>query len=249
MQAPIATEGGFDGRDPQVRPCPGCGAENPPTSTFCWRCYRAFELGVVTAGRTPGPSNWPAAPVPPGPFAKEQRPRLGLLGSIVAVTLGVVAVIAFMALREPGASFPDSFAGLERASDAQSEAAAESFRTASDAQGLDADMAFFAEAGVPVAALAWIRGVDQGSGGATEAFDTFTEGFTSGYNGSVVTTERAEHSTDGITYVCAPVVGPVTAGVCMWEDEDLFWVLMDVRPGTTVQDTRALSVSAHSATT
>jgi len=164
------------------------------------------------------------------------------------VALGVVALLAFLTLREPGPSFPDTLADLERSSDPQAEAAARSFRTASSAQGLDADMTFFSDGGAPVAALAWIRGAEPTPGGAPEAFDAFTEGFTSGYNGSVVTTERAERTVEGISYVCAPIVGPVTAGICLWEDEDVFWVLMDVRPGTTIEQTRSLSVTAHAAT-
>ena len=186
---------------------------------------------------------------PPVSLGRVERraSRLGLLGAIVAVTIGVVAGIVFVTLREPGVSFPETFAGLQRASDARSGAAAESFRTASEAQGLEADMAFFTEGGTPVAALAWIRGTERTSGGAAEAFDGFAEGFTSGYNGTVVTTERAERTVGGITYVCAPIVGPVSAGICLWEDGDVFWVLMDVRPGTTVGEARTLSVTAHDA--
>ncbi len=249
MQAPTTSEGGLDGRDPPVRPCPGCGAENPPSSTFCWRCYRAFEIGAPVGARTPSPSSWPPAPAPPGPLGHVDRPgsRLGLLGSIIAVTLGVVASIAFLTLREPSTSFPESFAGLERASDPQFETAAESFRAASQAQGLEGDMAFFAEGGVPVAALAWIRGAERTPDGTGEAFDGFTEGLTSGSNGSVVTSERVQRTIDGVTYVCAPLVGPVVAGICMWQDHDVFWILMDVRPGTTVVETRSLSVTAHAA--
>lgn len=250
MQAPTTTEGGIAGRDPQVRPCPGCGAENTPTATFCWRCYRAFEVAMQPAGRPPGPSAWPPAPVPPGPFGQVERPRsrLGLLGGIVAVTVGIVASIAFVTLREPGVSFPETLAGMPRASDAQSEAGAQSFRTASQAEGVDGDMAFYAQAGVPVAALAWVRGAEQTPGGPAEAFDGFTEGFTSGYNGSVVTAERTERTVDEITYVCAPIVGPVVAGICMWEQDDVFWILMDVRPATTIRETRALALAAHDAT-
>ena len=207
MQAPIATEGGLDGRDSRVRP------------------------------------------FPPGPLGRAERraPRLGLLGALVSVTVGVAASIAFVTLREPGVSFPETFAGLQRASDARSGAAAESFRTASQAQGLDADMAFFAEGGAPVAALAWIRDTGRTPGGTAGAFDGLAEGFTSGYNGSVATTERDERLVDGITYVCAPIVGPVAAQICMWEDGGVFWILLDVRPGSTVRDARSLSVTARDA--
>ena len=208
------------------------------------QAHIATEAGID--GRDPQ-----VRPLPPGPLGRVERraSRIGLLGAIVSVTVGTVASIAFVTLREPGVSFPETFAGLQRASDARSGAAAESFRTASQAQGLEADMAFFAEGGAPVAALAWIRGTERTPGGTAEAFDGFAEGLTSGYNGSVVTTGRAERTVDGITYVCAPIVGPVSAGICMWADGDVFWVLLDVRPGTTVGDARLLSGTARDAAT
>lgn len=245
MQAPTTNEGALDGHDP----CPACGAENPTTSTFCWRCYRAFETRAQAPGRPPGSAAWPPAPVPPAHLGHAGRPssRLRTLGSVVGVTIGVVAAIAFATLRSPGVAFPDTLGGLERASDARSGAASDSFRAAADSQDLDADMAFYTDGGVPVAALAWIRGVEDTPGGAGDVFDTFTEDFTSGYNGSVVTSPSAERSVDGTTYVCAPIVGPVAAGICMWRDEDVFWVLMDVRPGTSIEETRALSAAAHGA--
>jgi hypothetical protein len=136
---------------------------------------------------------------------------------------------------------------MERASDARSQAASDSFRAAAESQRLDADMAFYADGGVPVAALAWIQRAEDTPGGPGDVFDTFTEGFTSGYNGSVVTSQGGERTVDGMTYVCAPVVGPVTAGICMWQDEDVFWVLMDVRPGTSIEETLTLSAAAHAA--
>jgi len=243
MQAPTTSEGGLGGRDPQVRPCPACGAENTTSATFCWRCYGAFGSGAPQESAPTQPVTWPPAPRP----AEESKRRTGTFGSIVAVAVGVVAAVAFVMLREPGVSFPERVAGLERASDAQSEAAAASFRAASEADGLEADMAFYAEGGIPVAALAWIRGYDGNAGGPDEAFDGFIEGFTSGYNGSVVTADRAERTVDGVAYVCAPVAAAVTAGICMWEDEDVFWVLMDVRPGVTIEQTEALAVTAHDA--
>jgi hypothetical protein len=100
---------------------------------------------------------------------------------------------------------------------------------------------------MPVAALAWIRGPEQMPGGVDEAFDTFADGFTGGYGGTVVATERLERTVDGVEYVCAPVGGAVAAGLCMWHVGDVVWVLVDVRPGTTVAETKRLAVTAHDA--
>jgi len=251
MQAPTTTEGGLAGRDPQAPVCPACGATNISTAAFCWQCFRTIGAEARTARHSPaGPAAWPPAPVPPGPFEATQprTSRLGLLSAVVAVALGVVAGIAFVALRQDPVAFPDSFAGLTRAVDAQTDAASASFRTAADADGLDADMAFYGEGGPPVAALAWIRGADRTPSGVDGAFDAFGEGFTSGSNGAVLSSERLERTVDGVEYVCASVDGPVAAGLCLWQDADVFWVLMDVRPGTTIDETERLAVTAADAT-
>jgi hypothetical protein len=33
----------------------------------------------------------------------------------------------------------------------------------------------------------------------------------------------------------------------MWEEEDVFWILLDVRPGARIGETNDLAVSAHEA--
>lgn len=246
MQAPTTTDGMPAGRDPRQRTCEACGAENPPAAPFCWRCYRAFAPASVAG--PPVPSHWP--PAPAGAYAAPETtgPRLGLLGLVVAVTLGVVAVFAYLNLREPGVSFPETFSGLQRVSTAQTDAAADSFRAASEADGLDADMAFYGSAAMPEAALMWIRGAEDTPGGPAEAFDAFAEGFTSGYDGTLVTSGRTDRTVDGVTYVCAPVTGSLGAGICMWEEADVFWILLDVRPGSRIADTNDLAVAARDAT-
>lgn len=248
MQAPTTSDGGTAGRDPQQRTCPGCAAENPLAASFCWRCYRAFEpVGVSRVAWPSPPTRWPPEPMTTPATADTSGSRIGVLAALVTITLGVVATIAFVALREPGVSFPDSVSGLERISTDQTEAAVDSLRAASEADGLDADMAFYGSGSMPEAALMWVRGAGSTPGGPSEAFDTFAEGFTSGYSGTLVTSGRTERTTDGVTYVCAPVTGSVGAGICMWEEEDVFWILLDVRPGARIGETNDLAVSAHEA--
>jgi hypothetical protein len=242
MQAPTRTDGGTAGSDPQVRPCPGCGADNPPSASFCWQCYRAFSPPAP-----PSPT-WPPAPAGSVDAGRTSGPRFAPLGAIVAVALGVVASIALVALREPEIAFPASIAGLERVVGPQTDAAAASFRTASQANGFEADMAFYGSAAAaPEVSVMWVRGAEESLGGPAAAFDSFTEGLTSGYGGSVVAAERIERTVEGVTYVCSPVVGSVTAGLCMWQDGDVLWMLMDVRPGVTVGGAKDLSIAAHAA--
>ncbi len=238
MQAPTTTDGGPGGRDPQVRACGACGAENTPAVSFCWRCYRPLEHP---------PAGWPAPPTSTPVGAQGHASRLGRLASIVAVAVGVTAAAAFIVLRQPDPSFPHAIAGLERVSNAQTDAASDSFRAASEADGLDADMAFYGSGSVPEAALMWVRRAQGMVGGPSEAFDALAEGFTSGYNGTLETSGRTDHAIEGITYVCAPITGALGAAVCMWEEDDVFWVLLDVRPGARMGETNDLAVAARDA--
>jgi hypothetical protein len=248
MQAPT-TEGGIAGHDPQMHPCPACGADNADTATFCWKCYRAFEAPAARAAGWPQePAHWPAAPTSPGPFAPAPRPksRFGLLGAIVTVTLGVVATVAFVALRQPAPGLPDSFGGLQRVSSAQTDAASESFRALAESDGLRADMAFYGGAGEPAAAVMWVD-AENTAGGTQEAFDMFVDGFAEGLGAGTVGTSQTTEVVGTVTYRCATVSSSVSAGACMWTDDDIVWVVMDVRPGDGLPEAQDLAVEAHDA--
>ena len=246
MQAPTTTEGGIGGHDPRVRSCASCGAENVLPATFCWRCFRVFE----TSGAPAAP--WPSRPdlLPPRAVGNATRVRsrsVGQLAVVVAVTLGVVATIAYLSLRASEVSFPTSFGGLDRIEGTQTDLAADVFRASSEAAGMDADMAFYGSGADPVAALMWIRGAERTPGGPDEVFDAFADGFASGNNGTVVTGERDVQVVEGVTYVCAPVAGALPAAICLWEQDEVFWVLLDVRPGEGLSATRDLAVAARDA--
>ena len=238
MQAPTTTDGGPSGSDPRARACAACGAENSPSASFCWRCYRPLEHP---------PTGWPAPPTAISTDSRGRTSNLGRMASIAAVAVGVIAAAAFVVLRQSGPSFPQAISGLERVSNAQTDAAAGSFRAASEADGLDADMAFYGSGSVPEAVHMWIRGADGSVVGPSEAFDALAQGFTSGYNGTLEMSGRTDHAIQGITYVCAPITGALGAGICMWEEDDVFWVLLDVRPGSRIGETNDLAVAARNA--
>ncbi len=236
MQTPTTTDGGPGGSDPRVQACAGCGADNTPSAPFCWRCYRPLH---------PAPAPWP----PPVPAAAPQPSgsAIGRTAGVASVVVGAAVVVWFVALRGPDLSFPESLPNLERISTAQTDAAAESFRAASEVDGLDADMAFYGSGSIPEAALMWIRGTDGGATGPSEAFDAFARGSMGGSYGSVEPSGRTDRLIDGITYICAPVSGAVGAGICIWEDADVTWILLDVRPGVQIGETNDLAVAAHDA--
>ena len=245
MQAPTTRDSGAH-PDPRVRSCSGCGAENASSATFCWRCFRVFDEVPTPAGALRSRPGATGARLPAGPGTATAR-SLPRLVAIVLVVLGAAAAIAYVGLREPGISFPSSFAALERIDGPQTDLAAEVFRSASEAGGMEADVAFYGTDGEPVAALMWIRGPDPAGGGSEEALEAFASGFASGNNGSVLTSSRIDRTVDGIDYVCAPVAGSLPAGLCLWAEDELFWVLLDVRPGTDLAGAEDLAVAARTA--
>jgi len=245
MQAPTRPDRGSAGPDPQASTCTGCGAENASSSSFCWRCFRAFEALAAPAATVPSRRE-AAEPGLLGERASTRPSSLRWLTAIV-VSLAAIAAVSYLSLRGSGTtSFPDSFAGLARIESAQTDLAAQVFRSSSETEGMDADMAFYGSEVDPVAALMWIRGAEAAPGGPDDAFEAFAAGFASGNNGSVATSLRVERTVDGIRYVCAPVTGALPAGLCMWEEDDVFWVLLDVRPGG-VSGVEELAVAARNA--
>jgi hypothetical protein len=251
VQAPTTTDGGTADREPRVRACPACGAENTDVASFCWKCYRVFDAPAgPDVGRRPGvPGHWPPAPAMPGPYAPTEPPRshVGRIGTIVVLAVAAAAVVAFVALRHPALEMPDGFAGLTRVSGSQTDAAVDVFRKGAEGQGMEADMSFYGSGSVPVAALIWLRAPEGSPVTVDESFGAFADGFATTYDGAVDTSRRSNRTVGGVSYVCAPITGSMPAGVCMWEEEDVFWVLLDVRPGTGVEEAQSLAVDAHDA--
>ena len=61
------------------------------------------------------------------------------------------------------------------------------------------------------------------------AFDEFATGFDSGMGsaGSLDGSRKTVETSDGVTYVCAPLVSDVSGTICMWQDQEIFWLLFD----------------------
>lgn len=246
MQVPTRGESGPAGSDPQVRPCAGCGAANDGSATFCWRCLRAFDAALAPVGT----EAWPkvaARPLAPWNTVSVGALSLPRLAVIVLGALVVLLAIGYGGFRHPEISFPASFSGLERIGGAQTEVAAEVFRSASATGGMDADVAFYGSDADPVAALMWIRGPGTATDSPDEALEAFAAGFASSNNGSVATSLRVDRTVAGVEYVCAPVTGALPAGLCMWTEDGVSWVVLDVRPGTDLAGAESLAVAARNA--
>jgi hypothetical protein len=263
MQAPPTS--GEPAQDRRVLVCPDCRALNAGGGTFCWQCFRPFNgadavkaeaawaAGAVPP-RPPPPAlavrgvPWTERPVGPPVSAPARRSLHATVGAILLAVAVGAGVFAFLN-RGPDVALPESFGGLSRMQDAQIDALLEEFRAEAARQGVDADMALYGSAGLPSAGLIWVK--DLAAPSTDEAFDAFATGFNQELGvGSLDRSRTSTSSTDGISFLCAPVdASGQPANLCVWEDGDgVFWILLDLSGTARLSGTEQLAVSAHNAT-
>jgi len=253
MQAPT-TPNEPPAQEPDQRVCPGCGAGNGLTAAFCWRCYRPFGAqapGIDATVQTPG--GWVRPGVPPAPHGWAQSPsllqaetprrNLGTMLGVILVTVAVVGGVVFFLGRNDAVAVPESFGGMPQIDDAQTQLAVEAFRAQVETTGIEGDMVIYGN-GVPSAALIWIR--DASVPTTDAAFDEFAAGFNQGIGGNGSLGKQTDETVAGVTFVCAPVVGVTPGTICMWQDEDVFWLMFDFS-GDGFGARRDLAVVAHDA--
>lgn len=247
MQAPTAP-----GQPPAPEPgevlCPACGAANGRLAAFCWRCYRPFagRAPMPPTSRLPGPPSPLHTPAPlvgePMPAPYRSRNPVGAL-AVIAVVVAAIGAAAFLLTRGNGVDLPESFAGLSRIENEQVDLAVDLFRDAADGQGVEGDMALYGGGGIPGAALVWVR--DATVPTTDEAFAAFSDGFNTGLTGGLDPTRMVSETVDGVEYVCASVASVPPAGICMWQDHEVFWLLFDLQGAGRTHAARDLAVAAH----
>lgn len=267
MQAPT-TPSGAPAQEPDERSCPNCGTANGHTAAFCWQCYQPFGTPSSPPGhagaqgaawvppgspgyapqRAPGsvparPQGWTPAPEPfPAPAPSR---NLGSMLGVVLVTLAVIAGVYWFFNRSDAVAVPGTIGGLTVIDDAQTQLVSETFRGQVETMGIEGDMAMYGH-GTPSAALIWIR--DASVPTTDAAFDEFASGFDAGIGsqGSLNAAKKTRETVEGVTYVCAPVVSVAPGTICMWQDEDVFWLLFDFS-GAKLTAGQDLAVVAHDA--
>jgi len=252
MQA-STTPSGSPAREPDERPCAGCGAANGLTAAFCWQCYRPFAstpaspVGAMGGGARPGlpnaPGGWTPSPST-SPFPAEARSSgLGTIAVVVVATLAVIGGVWFLLFRDGAVAMPEAFGGMPRIDTPETQLVVDTFRAEVETNGIDGDMVIYGN-GTPSAALIWIR--DASVPTTDAAFDEFASGFDQGIGASDSLGAKQTETVGGVTYVCAPVLGATPGTICMWQDEDVFWLMFDFSGGSfgTGQD---LAVIAHDA--
>lgn len=247
------TTSGSLAQDPGVRVCPGCEAVNGPTVAFCWQCYRPFQ--AAEAGIHPVPPPPRAAglrgalrePEPVlAPAPTRSRPSLGAVVSTVLVAAAVATGVVVFVSRGSSPELPGSFGGVSQMRGGEVDLVLEQFHSEADRQGIDADMALYGSAGVPSAALVWVQDLTVPT--TEEAFDAFATGFNQGLGiGSLDDSRTVTALVGGTSYLCAPVAAAPPVNICMWDEDEVFWVLLDLSGDTRLSATQDLAVAARNA--
>jgi hypothetical protein len=178
---------------------------------------------------------------PPGPAGRR-------LGAPALLVVGLVAAAAgwFFLLRDGvDVHLPEAFGGLTRVEGAQADLVREEFLAEAEREGGRGDVGLYGTAGVPRAALIWV--IDDTVSNTDEAFEAFAAGANSTVAGSIDPTRRSSEVVDGVQYVCASAGTTPSATICIWVQDEVFWVLADVTGTGRIADTQALAIAAHDA--
>jgi hypothetical protein len=163
----------------------------------------------------------------------------------VLITLASIGIGTWWVGRGGSDALPGQIGGLGRMENAQTDLVVDAFRRQLDTMGVEGDIAMYG-AGLPTAALVWIR--DTSAPTTDSAFDEFATGFDSGMGaaGSLDGSRQTVETLDGVTYVCAPLVSDIAGTICMWQEQEVFWLLFDFS-GNTFEASKALAEGAHDA--
>lgn len=229
----------------QKRICAACGSESAPDASFCWRCLSPFaqipQPPAIGIGRDP------QMPPAPAPWATSgDRPvRSSGSSKIVRVVVTVVATFAgyvgVQYLLGSHVSLPDSLAGAQRLTDADSKEFERYTAEEGDRYGIDA------EAGVYGSALGpqfFVILVDETAIETTdELFDALVAGFAQA--GAEVDGAGASSGGRGDSdYRCvSATAGGDTAVACMWRDAENVGIVLEA-PGS-LKGTRRLLWTVH----
>lgn len=247
MQAPT-TPDPPSAQGPSGTICPSCGATNGTAAVFCWRCYRPFAARAAWLG-SPGAAGLPRTHVPAStsPFPAPPPPRKGLGRPVAVLAVAVAAIVGAVSFLSGGGDvrLPESFAGLRQVEDEQVDVAVDEFRATVDTQGVSGDMALYGTGGFPTAALVWVK--DPSVPTTDEAFTALADGFNTGLPGGMDPDRRSSASVNGVEYVCASVASVPPAAMCLWQEDEVFWMLFDLAGAGRVRAAQDLAVAAHDA--
>lgn len=169
-------------------------------------------------------------------------------GSVIAVIVATALLVAGVTLflnRFPAVELPEGFGGLPQASGPEIDEVLDEFHRQVEGLGIHGDMGLYGTDAFPTVALVWVQ--DPSVDTTDAAWNAFAAGFNQGLPaGSVDETGRTSELVDGVTYVCAQVDAAPSSSVCLWEEGQVFWILVDLS-GASQGGTQDLAVTAHDA--
>lgn len=205
----------------------------------------------MQAPTAPGnaPAGLPGAVLEPGPGDVPAIETSGWnAGSVIAVIVATALLVAGVTLflnRFPAVELPEGFGGLPQASGPEIDEVLDEFHRQVEGLGIRGDMGLYGTDAFPTVALVWVE--DPSVDTTDAAWNAFAAGFNQGLPaGSVDGTGRASELVDGVTYVCAQVDAAPSSSVCLWEEGQVFWILVDLS-GASQGGTQDLAVTAHDA--
>lgn len=169
-------------------------------------------------------------------------------GSVIAVIVATALLVAGVTLflnRVPAVELPEGFGGLPQASGPEIDEVLDEFHRQVEGLGIHGDMGLYGTDAFPTVALVWVE--DPSVNTTDAAWNAFAAGFNQGMPaGSVDETGRTSEVVDGVTYLCAQVDEAPPSNVCLWEEGQVFWILVDLS-GASQGGTQDLAVTAHDA--
>lgn len=227
------------------RACASCGSENAPDAGFCWRCLVPFpqvppppgELGSRTGTKLPpAPAGWSPVERP-----RERAASSKVVGAIVSVVAAFAGYFGVQYLTGSRLALPDSLAGSERLTDAESQRFERTMADEGDRYGIDAEGGVY---GSPLGPAFFVILVDAAAVETTDQlFDALVAGFSQAgaeVDPSAATSGRREAS----EYRCVEArAGTGSAVACMWRDETNVGIVLEM-PGN-LKSTRRLLWTVH----
>jgi hypothetical protein len=169
-------------------------------------------------------------------------------GSVIAVIVATALLVAGVTLflnRVPTVELPEGFGGLPQASGPEIDEVHDEFHRQVEGLGIHGNMGLYGTDAFPTVALVWVE--DPSVDTTDAAWNAFAAGFNQGLPaGSVDETGRTSEVVDGVTYLCAQVDAASPSNVCLWEEGQVFWILVDLS-GASQGGTQDLAVTAHDA--
>jgi hypothetical protein len=203
----------------------------------------------MQAPTAPGPAEFPGvvfeqrADDPPAIETSGWNAR-SVIAVIVATALLVAGVTLFLN-RVSAVELPEGFGGMPQARGPAIDVVLDEFHRQVEGLGIHGDMRLYGTDAVPTVALVWVE--DPSVDSTDAAWTAFADGFNQGMpTGSVNEAGRTSELVGGVTYVCAPVDSVPPSNVCVWEEDQVFWILVDLS-GASQDGTQDLAVTAHDA--